>query len=222
MRSPGVKPVVIDGLILTVIGPNAAEIAKLQADFERYLVEKGLAATAALAAATITQDNSPTNLSSIACLASFGDRRILLTGDARGDRILEGLQALDLLPGGRMEVDILKVQHHGSARNMKPDFFRAIRAETYVISADGKHSNPDRATIEAILDARDPADAYHLAFTYPLADIDETRRRLGGGDWTPEANGIEALIQRRKADGHAFTFSEGRHVIDLGDETVDW
>ncbi len=37
-------------------------------------------------------DKSPYNLSSIVCLARQGDRVMLLTGDARGDHVLDALE----------------------------------------------------------------------------------------------------------------------------------
>jgi beta-lactamase superfamily II metal-dependent hydrolase len=58
---------------------------------------------------------------------------MLLTGDARGDKILEGLEKVKLLkPRGKMHEDILKVPHHGSSRNMEPIFFERITADHYV------------------------------------------------------------------------------------------
>ena len=61
------------------------------------------------------------NLSSIVVLAEVGGKRMLLTGDARGDKILKGLQLTGLLGPGQdstMHVDLLKVPHHGSANNL--------------------------------------------------------------------------------------------------------
>ena len=101
---------------------------------------------------------------------------MLLTGDARGDRILEGLEAVGVLtPGRSVRVDVLKVPHHGSAHNVAPDFFKRITANHYVFSANGRHGNPDRETIEMLFAAR-PRAKFELHFTYPLEEIDEARR----------------------------------------------
>jgi hypothetical protein len=59
----------------------------------------------------------------------------ILTGDARGDKILEGLELVGLLEkGGNMHVDVLKVPHHGSDNNMAPIFFTRVTADHYVFS----------------------------------------------------------------------------------------
>ena len=63
-------------------------------------------------------------------IAEAGGKRILLTGDARGDKIIQGLELVGALePNGTMHVDVLKMPHHGSDRNMETSFLRRITAE---------------------------------------------------------------------------------------------
>ncbi|OHV15908.1 hypothetical protein BK022_15685 [Methylorubrum extorquens] len=213
----------ISDLTLLVTGPSEAELRKLQTDFEKFLVDKGLGVPAALMAAAGQQDSSPTNLSSVVCLLEFGGRTVLLTGDALGRRILNGLRQAKLLKDGPLHVNVLKVPHHGSARNVDEEFFAAITADTYVFSADGKHGNPDRETIEWLVGSRDKHDEYRLVFTYPLVRIDEVRRKIHEGKekvWDADRHGLEALIATYQADGFAFSCSAGPTVIDLGDERL--
>lgn len=214
----------VDGLRIRVIGPTEKELVKLKADYDRFLTEKKLAAPAALAAA-LSQDNSPTNLSSIVCLVELGGRLILLTGDALGDKILSGLENAGQLAGGHLEVDILKVPHHGSARNTKPAFFDTIHARTYVFSANGRHGNPDRQTIEWLIASREREEEYRMVFTYALKDIDAKRRELqtrDGSSWDESRDSLEVLLMRHKEEGYAFTWSEGRAVLDLGSIALTW
>jgi hypothetical protein len=93
------------------------------------------------------------NLSSIVVLAQCNGKTVLLTGDARGDHILDGLKQAKLLTGGKLHVDVLKVQHHGSDRNATQTFFKTVTADVYVISADGTHGNPDYDTLKWIVEA---------------------------------------------------------------------
>ena len=79
-------------------------------------------------------DRSVPNLSSIALHVRHGRHTALLTGDARGDRLLSGLEATGLAePGGTVDVTVFKLPHHGSARNASPALFRRVRAEHYPI-----------------------------------------------------------------------------------------
>jgi beta-lactamase superfamily II metal-dependent hydrolase len=89
-------------------------------------------------------------------LAEADQKRVLLTGDGRGDHLVSGLEQAGLLDAqGTMHVDVLKVAHHGSDRNATRAFFGSVSADTYVISADGTYGNPDLATLTWIVEAAD-------------------------------------------------------------------
>jgi len=79
---------------------------------------------------------------------------MLLTGDARGDYIVDGLERAGFLRNGPAKLDVVKLQHHGSARNTDEKFFSTVLADHYVISANGKYGNPDPETLEMIATAR--------------------------------------------------------------------
>jgi hypothetical protein len=160
------------GLTLTVLGPLQAQVEALRKDWDKKLAEmKKKAAAEAQAIAAEFVDKSVYNLSSIVVLATCGGKRMLLTGDARGDFVLAGLEAAGLLQHGALHVDLLKVPHHGSARNVNEEFFRRVTADHYVISADGRHHNPDRAMLAMLTAARDRADyTIHLTNRVPHAD----------------------------------------------------
>ncbi|MBD3297185.1 MAG: hypothetical protein GF341_00885, partial [candidate division Zixibacteria bacterium] len=78
-------------LTFTVVGPMKDELEKLQKDHDAFLEDKqnDNDTEATLAAFT---DSSVANLSSLVVLAESDGKRILLTGDARGDKILKGLE----------------------------------------------------------------------------------------------------------------------------------
>lgn len=143
-----------DGLELIVVGPDQGRLDTLQRRWDRE-VRKESPSEATVAAYL---DRSVFNLSSIVMLAKAKRKRILLTGDARGDDILAGLRAAGLLARPPLHVDVLKLPHHGSDRNVETDFFRQIVADHYVVSADGTDHNPEMATLEMISSARDDDD----------------------------------------------------------------
>jgi hypothetical protein len=166
------------GLKLTVAGPMEDELLALQKEHAAFL-EKGKKNQEAVASFT---DSSVANLSSIVVLAEENGKRMLLTGDARGDKILLGLEKIGLLrPGGKMKVDILKMPHHGSDRNMEKIFLERVVADHYVFSGDGVHGNPERKTFEMLRAARKD-DNFLIHLTYPLEEIDAERKE----DWKKE------------------------------------
>ena len=156
------NPVKVGGLELTVVGPDEQNLKNLQEDWNKKVKELLKKATSKAAKAELAAyvDKSVYNLSSIVVYVKDPDgKTMLLTGDARGNYTLDALRGAGLLKDGEpMKVDILKLPHHGSDRNVAQDYFDNIQAKHYVISADGKYTNPDVPTLEMIVNSRKDDD----------------------------------------------------------------
>lgn len=141
------KATEIEGMSFRILGPDVARLTALQTKWNPDLDPAEIAAFA---------DRSISNLASMVILAEFGGKSILLTGDARGDDIMEWLGDAGLLEEGGppFHVDILKMPHHGSDRNVAPEFFERVTAETYLYCANGHHNNPDAPTFAMMREAR--------------------------------------------------------------------
>ena len=142
-------PVVVEleeGLRLTVVGPNADRIDDLRRTWRAFLKarDKRDPSPDEVATAAVSVDRSVYNLSSIIVLAERGGRTMLLTGDGLGEDILDDLGRAGRLKDGVIHVDLLKMPHHGSIRNvMAPaDLLERITADHYVFSANGTSGNP--------------------------------------------------------------------------------
>ena len=196
------------GLKMTVVGPMKQELLKLQKDHDAFLKksQKEKKAPASLAAFV---DDSVANLSSIVVLAEAKNKRVLLTGDARGDKIMQGLELVGLLPkNGNMQLDILKVPHHGSDRNMETIFFERVKANHYVFSGNGENGNPERKTLGMLLDARGNDDfAIHL--TYPISEIDTARK----ADWNKQRDKEVAKKKKKPNTTVRETWSDEKHSL---------
>jgi hypothetical protein len=142
-----------NGLKATIVGPLKDQLEALQAEWDKFVKKKAAAPKDKVAEIASYLDKSVTNLSSIVVLLELDGKRILMTGDARGDYVLEGLKAAGALDP-TLHLDVLKVPHHGSNRDVEVDFFEQVTADHYVISADGKYGNPDPDTLEMIASAR--------------------------------------------------------------------
>jgi len=166
-------------LKLTILGPSNARLIALQKDWMKKVKEAQKKAEEAGAQTVEYQDTSPPNLASLIVLATDGKRKILLTGDGRGDYILEGIENAGLMEDGKFPVDVLKVPHHGSIRDLDTDFFERIPASDYIISANGRFSNPDIPTLEMIVAVRGNA-SYNIHLTYPVDQFNAAydRQRL--------------------------------------------
>ena len=154
----GKKVIPIDaGLTFTVIGPHQAELASLETSWTE--AKKTGGPNEESVAADYLNRTVP-NLSSIVVLAESprprgAPTRLLLTGDAGGDLILKGLETAGLLDhDGKIHVDLLKVQHHGSNHSVDIEFFRRMTASHYMISGNGKHGIPHGDTLAWLSEAR--------------------------------------------------------------------
>ncbi len=170
------------GLKLTVLAPSRQRLEELNAEWEKSIKkQKKPKLTAAFV------DRSVANLSSIVVLAEFSSggkkRSMLLTGDARGDDILSAVKSAKLSKQGTLDVDLLKLPHHGSNRNLALEFFEKVRADHYVISANGEHENPDREVFEWISQARGD-DTYTIYVTNEK--LREPKKKIN----------IEALVKK--------------------------
>jgi hypothetical protein len=170
------------GLFMTVLGPQKAHLDELRKAWEKQVQRLKKARTGeaqSIAAAMV--DDSVYNLSSLIVLAEVGGKKMLLTGDARGDEIIDGLKAAGLLSGASFHVDLFKVPHHGSDRNVSTGFFQQVTADHYVISADGKYGNPETATLQMISDARGKDDfTIHLTNSVPKIDAFFKKQKADG------------------------------------------
>ena len=231
---------IADGVTFTVAGPMQPELLALQQKHDEFLREQRERPRSGESALAAYVDKSVPNLSSIVVLAKSGRKRMLLTGDARGDKILQGLElAGALAPGAAMHVDVLKVPHHGSTNNLDRDFFTRITADHYVLSGNGQHGNPERETFAMLLEARG-SDPFELHLTYPIEEIDAARRldwqneqakertKKAKGrrtkdprpDWSPKKHSLAAFFTKdRLGRGQELRIADetAPHVIDLGD-----
>jgi ribonuclease BN (tRNA processing enzyme) len=195
----------IKDLKLTVAGPRIKEVVALQKAHDTWLKnhpERQADADAILAA---LDDASVANLSSIVLLVESGGKTILLSGDARADKVLAGLEDCKaVVKGGSLPVDILKMPHHGSIRNIDEATIKRLPARRYLFSANGKFSNPDRETFELLFKAR-PGAEMDLILAYSLQEIDKGRKAEheknqkaksanAPAAWNEAKDGLKALL----------------------------
>jgi beta-lactamase superfamily II metal-dependent hydrolase len=193
------NPIKIDNLTLRIIGPTKANLEELRNLWRKWL-EKYETADISEPSIAAVADKSIPNLSSIVVLAEADGKRVLITGDARGDHIIDGLRLagglFDDNDDGHMHVDVLKVPHHGSARNVTKAFFKALTSDMYIISADGRYGNPDFSTLKWIVEAaQERQSAIKIIATNETPAI----RKLIQ-DYPQEQSGYSIMVMDKNAD----------------------
>lgn len=112
-------------------------------------------------------DNSVTNASSIViCIRYFG-KTVLFPGDATSNDLIVALQTWCNEVGHPLWFDIIKLPHHGSARNCL-NLLDYIDGTYFLISTDGKKfSHPDKETLAKIVSRPvKPCTRRKLLFNY--------------------------------------------------------
>ncbi|RWP51088.1 caspase family protein [Mesorhizobium sp.] len=106
----------------------------------------------ALAREAFREDMAVANGTSIAFLAEFEGKRVIMSGDAHPGVMAESLRHLGATVDNPIRVDLLKVSHHSSKANTSPEFLALVDCRRYAFSTDGtKNDHPDAQTVARIL-----------------------------------------------------------------------
>ena len=180
----------VESFRLTLLGPFKEDLDALRKEWKRWLREHGdevrrireemardterlvagdvdgFRAAMALRAGELGDRDRVTvsNLASLTFLAEEAGRTLLLTGDAHGNEIVRGLREAGRLDGGKVHVDVLKIQHHGSEHNIDEEFCRKVTADHYLFCANGEHENPDPRVVELVVRSRKDDRRFKLWF----------------------------------------------------------
>lgn len=115
-----------------------------------------------------SEDDSPTNGSSIAFVLEYKDLKFLFLADSHPSLILENLQKHYGAEEFPIKFDLIKISHHGCKDNTSPELLNFIDSENYVISTNGlSHNHPDLETIARII-SRETTFTRKLYFNYEL------------------------------------------------------
>lgn len=141
-------------------------------------------------------DASKTNRASISMLLQFRRRTLLFLADAHAD---DAFKKLD----GRRKVDLIKLPHHGSSKNISKKFIDNMETEIYLISTNAeRYDHPDLKTLAKIICKK---TKYHkrIYFNYRLEKV------------------TSVLEQVEESDNTTFIFLEDNQSIVLSDCTGD-
>lgn len=125
-------------------------------------------------------ENDIFNASSIAFLLELPDCRLLLLGDARPELLVSSLLAKGYSTNNKLEVDYVKISHHGSHNNTSNELLELIACSNFIISTNGgaaKHKHPDRDVIARIIyhPGRNFSKQTTIFFNYSVASIEKRK-----------------------------------------------
>lgn len=167
-RGPLPRVELPDGLVITVLSPNLAQLKRLAALWPQALAEtsdsqqlpraRGASPkrppasapidVASLARARFSEDSSVANGSSLALLLEHKGRAALMAGDAYPSVVAAAWRRLIRERGGAVALDLLKLSHHGSSTNTSPQLLALLKPKKVLVSTDGSgYGHPHAETL---------------------------------------------------------------------------
>lgn len=120
------------------------------------------------------------NASSIAFILRCKDLSILMLGDSFPHNVEAYLRSQGYSEDNPLEVDFVKVAHHGSKHNTSNELLDIIKCNRYLISTNGSvFKHPDRDSIAHILchPRRDRNEKVHLYFNCAVETIEKNGKK---------------------------------------------
>lgn len=148
------------------------------------------------------EDTSATNGSSISFLLEYSGKKLLFLGDAIPSLVVKQLKAhfleqgMEISKRNPLEVNVLKLSHHGSFTNNSPELLELVAAEHYLISTNGKrHHHPHLETIAWLINSHRNVRK-HLYFNY-----DHCLNRPGGN---PQQERLKKIMEKSLWDAYKY------------------
>jgi len=194
------------GFTLTVLSPDAEKLEKLIPRWEKECRDAGLMPgiearleevedlerfggrpnVERLIGKPLNPDTETPNGSSIALLAEYRGKRVLLGADAHLDRMTASLEGL-VGDDGRLALDAFKLPHHGSSGNVSQELLELVDCPRYLISTNGSYfQHPTAEAIARVLKFGGAAKTLYFNYATDFTDVwgDEALQR--GYDYVAE------------------------------------
>lgn len=143
----------------------------------------------ALSATPFQEDTSSANHSSIAFLAEYQGLRALFAADAPAGDVLASLEQIS--PKQRLDLDLLKVSHHGSAYTTSLELIQKLNCQRFAFSTNGSiFKHPDQEAIARVVTGSQGKAQLYFNYRSPrneIWDSEELKRQYGYQTIYPES-----------------------------------
>jgi beta-lactamase superfamily II metal-dependent hydrolase len=160
------------GMKLTLLSPSRDKLADLAPAWKKAVEKEGMVPgdrddarellggaretdstdVQALADAEFTPDAAENNGSSIAVLAEYEGKRVLLAADAHAPLLVDSIRRLLRKEERKLTLDAFKLPHHGSQNNLNTALVQLLDCKHYLVSSNGdRFKHPDRQAIGRVI-----------------------------------------------------------------------
>ena len=114
-------------------------------------------------------DEGGPNSQSIVILAECEDRKVLLPGDCTPVELYKAIQSYNSINGTPLKLDLMKLPHHGSHRNITKNILSEVKCSNFVVSTNvnKRYFFPNKETVAKLIGYRSNAeDTINVYFNY--------------------------------------------------------
>jgi beta-lactamase superfamily II metal-dependent hydrolase len=126
------------------------------------------------------EDKSLVNRSSLALVIEHQRGRLLLLADSHPSVVANSLRKHGYKRENKLEIDFIKVSHHGSKGNTSSDLLDLISCRNYIISTDGSRGIPSKEALSRIISSQIPPVRFFFNYSndrisqiFSKSDIDK-------------------------------------------------
>jgi beta-lactamase superfamily II metal-dependent hydrolase len=171
----GSNPVIFYGSIIRILSPNEEGLKELNDKWEKECKDTFLSgksrdykySISELIERPFKEDSSVPNRSSISFLFEYRGKKILMLGDSLPSVVTKTIKSMGYSSMKKLEIDLVKVSHHGSRKNISPELLDLIKCTKYLICTDGsQYGLPDKESMARIIASND--DKTCIYFNYDI------------------------------------------------------
>ncbi len=173
-------------LKLTLISPDRQKLDKMTSIWEKECKKAGIVPGSSvedyavsdnddegmgaldideLADTPFEKDGSASNGTSIAFILEYNGNRILLSGDAHADLLIDCLKRLGATIDNPLQLDVFKVPHHGSSYNLSIELLALMDCKHYLVSTNGNYfKHPDEIAMARLIKYGTPDSTLHFNY----------------------------------------------------------
>ncbi|OFX49613.1 MAG: hypothetical protein A2046_05935 [Bacteroidetes bacterium GWA2_30_7] len=117
------------------------------------------------------QDTSVKNGSSISFILTIKEKNFLFLGDSHPKEIVSYLKKKGFSKEKPLNVELMKLSHHGSKGNTNKELLELVKIENYIISTDSsEHGHPNKRTLARIISIN-PNAVFHFNYEFVKDNI---------------------------------------------------
>lgn len=161
-------------LQIVILSPDKSRLEKSKQVWSKNESDKLISSATSDYAKTIEElekfsaeeDTGVWNGGSIAFLTLYKGKKVLFLADSHPSAVVAALLEAGYSKTNKLNVDYIKLSHHGSIHNISDDFLDIVDCKRFIILANGTRALPNKSTLAKILTHRERNKERRIEFWF--------------------------------------------------------